>query len=164
LTLGCFGRATKACGSQLNRMSVGRREDTMVKRHQGSLGFLVPVAISVCSVTAVLACGAHRAPDADSEHEQAIRQLERRLAHGMPRVEIENVLQEMNLRFHYVPRDMLEDMRRGTDESASLGGALYVTLPEDVGFFYKTKGEAIVDLDDAGSLAGFQVQQMNVPR
>jgi hypothetical protein len=134
-----------------------------MKRRQVGLPYLSPAVLFAWAVTAVLAC-AHAAPDPDSDHEQAIRQLERRITPGMSRREIENVLEEMDLHYLYVPRSMLEAMRQATFESTPLSGRIQVSLPEDKRIFYKTVGEVLIDLDEGERMVSLQLQRGNVPR
>ena len=134
-----------------------------MKQRQAHLPFLVPTVFFASAITAVLAC-AHAAPEPGSDHEQAVGELERRITPGMSRREIENVLEEMDLRYLYVPRSMLEATHQATFESIPLSGRVQVSLPEDKRVFYKTVGHVLIDLDEVERVVSLRVDRGNVPR
>lgn len=114
-----------------------------------------------CLVLGILAMNCERE---ELKQEDAIRELGRRITEGMSRDEIEVILEEMGLRYVYVPRSLLEAMHQATFESTPLSGRIQVSLPEDKGLLSKAVGEVLIDLDEDERMVNLGVQRQKVPR
>lgn len=100
------------------------------------------------------------------DQKEVMRQLGERISVGMPRTEVETILDEMNLKHLYVPRSSLENRGEGRFGSTPLSGRIQVDLPPAPSkrILHETVGWALVDLDEAERVVSLRFERGDRPR